>query len=96
MKRLRFLVLVALLSSPALGQDGWFLPNPRKLRVPYNGSNSEAHQVKRATENLLPGLTVLTDKRSGALLFEAEPGRIEQLKAALSKLRLLTESITRK
>ena len=60
-------------------EDGWFLPNPRKTRLPYLGTPAQAQEVRRVLEATIPGLKVMPDKTSRAILFEADPEVLKQL-----------------
>lgn len=76
-------LLLLCLSACAVAQDGWFLPNPRKTRISYSGSPAEAREVRRVLEATIPGLVVLPDRTSRAILFEGDPGTLEKLERVL-------------
>lgn len=82
-----FVALVSffLLCLPACAQatDGWFLPNPRKTRIPYSGSPAEAREVRKVLEATIPELKVLPDKTGHAILFEGAPATLQNLERVL-------------
>lgn len=77
------LFLLLCLPTRAQADDGWFLPNPRKARIPYSGSPAEAREVRKVLEATIPELKVLPDKTGHAILFEGAPTTLQNLERVL-------------